>query len=77
MNSNSFKRPQGEAASGWYCEYLVVAEDLVNSLAEKFTVPLQVNFCVGVSGGKACVHVCLCGTEGGVSGPQDLRRFGF
>jgi hypothetical protein len=33
---------QGDGAAGWYCEYLVVAEDLVNSLAEKFTVPLQV-----------------------------------
>jgi hypothetical protein len=43
--------PQGEGAAGWYCEYLVAAEDLVNSLAEKFTVPLQVRGGQGGEGG--------------------------
>jgi hypothetical protein len=33
---------QGEGAAGWYSDHLIVAEALVNSLAEKFSAPLQV-----------------------------------
>jgi hypothetical protein len=33
---------QGEGAAGWYSDHLVVAEALVNSLAEKLSAPLQV-----------------------------------
>lgn len=33
---------QGETATGWHSDHLVVAEALVNSLAEKFSAPLQV-----------------------------------
>jgi hypothetical protein len=33
---------QGEGAAGWTSDHLIVAEALVNSLAEKFSAPLQV-----------------------------------
>jgi hypothetical protein len=33
---------QGEFAAGWFTDHLIVAEGLVNSLAEKFNSPLQV-----------------------------------
>lgn len=33
---------QGEFAAGWFTDHLIVAEGLVNSLAEKFSSPLQV-----------------------------------
>uniref|UniRef100_A0A383VPL4 isoleucine--tRNA ligase n=1 Tax=Tetradesmus obliquus TaxID=3088 RepID=A0A383VPL4_TETOB len=35
-------RAEGEGAAGWHSDHLVVAEALVNSLAEKFSAPLQV-----------------------------------
>jgi hypothetical protein len=40
---------QGEGAAGWHSDHLIVAEALVNSLAEKFSAPLQVG---GGHGGR-------------------------
>eukprot|EP00775_Hariotina_reticulata_P010199 gene10199-10360_t len=35
-------KAEGEFAAGWFTDHLIVAEGLVNSLAEKFSSPLQV-----------------------------------
>ncbi|KAF8061391.1 ileS [Scenedesmus sp. PABB004] len=35
-------KAEGEGAAGWHSDHLIVAEGLVNSLAEKFDAPLQV-----------------------------------